>query len=96
MAENIVLYRRWPKTGELVQYEFGSRSAYMHLVGKDGRRKFYRHYALKPDSMAESIRTIPTGTPVDPKDVPPKPTPNYTFHTDPPATSHRAAHRGKA
>lgn len=70
MAENTVLYRRWP-SGQLVQYVFGGRSAYTYLIDQHGHRRLKRHATVT--DMADAIRHLTSGTPVDPKDVPAEP-----------------------
>lgn len=70
MADIIVLYRRL-SNGDLVQYKFGGRSAYLSLVKKSGRREMLRHYSIT--DVAAAARTIPSGTPVPPEQVPAEP-----------------------
>lgn len=70
MESSVVLYRRAPD-GSLIQYEFGGRSAYQHLVEPDGRRRMLKHYSIT--SVADAIRDIPVGTPVPASDVPEEP-----------------------
>lgn len=70
MAENIVLYRR-RADGGITQYEFGAKSMYLYDVEPDGRRRLRRHATIT--DMADAIQHFPSGTPVDPKDVPAEP-----------------------
>lgn len=67
---NIVLYRRWPN-GQLVQYEYGGRSAYIYLIDSQGHRRLKRHATIT--DVAEAVKDLTAGIPVDPKDVPSKP-----------------------
>lgn len=54
-----------------MQYEFGGRSAYAHIVESDGTRRMHKHWSIT--DVAAAVRNIPGGTPVPASEVPDEP-----------------------